>query len=1489
MYFRKTRSWGMPDAGPCGHVSVARLMKRVLVHLPFSILAAVLIVSSNAMAAFPEEQRYFGVTSNAVAVDKSDFIVRAVGDGTVAWLEKTVGGYELWYFDGEKNERLASADDDLRLLKAIPFGRCVAYRVRNFEGNAYQWEIYDPDGPGMLNEPFIQDSDPVADGDRLVWNRAIFASEQSVTPSSYDLKLYTCGTGANILASHDATQDEVGFSIGHPIGYFPFQIDDGLVVWLRYPLTLPQFQGDVTAEIWVHDANGTRKEWECTYPTRCDFYYPTTFGSSTSAFETLMDWQKRVIQAGLDGNVIALATTDMNNYRRGVFIHRLGSDRDIVFYPGSGVYEHILVRDGYVTWLHYGVDNNIENIFVYDTASGETLTLPHDEPLVENLSIDGSYVMEKGIVLYKDGSDLYLYDLASGKRQFVTSNRAFYTVRFRNGRVALWEMEGNDLVIKLFDGATQPREIARFQYSEADLANGLSPSVRQIWLDPDGRVWWVVKSFFPYKFDPDPMGSSCEGNAEEWDLFTWDPIEKQVRQITPGSEFNEAADFDVFSGTVVWVGLHGLPAECQWMGSGNKPYQIFLGGKAVPYIAGDVRFKDGAGVVRMLPDLEMILHWGVNNAITNTKTIYTNANGRFEVVLPFSGNAQGRAKFTIRLKDKPGVIEVHHGNPPTLVSFDTAEFTFAPPHKVNMNINVTNTSAFQNASTGAANQARLDDLAQVYYSSHQAANFLSTMYALERPLYTSMGVEPPPPLSFDSSLPEEIRAFSSASGTFHTTGAPEFINISIADSGLKNSNWPDNREWHEFAHHIMADSLLGGDNQQPSPRLTPSLNVDVDDNRDGIFNDVYPAWNPATNSVVNYREGPVQAANGLDKNHLGYANSTTTDSLIEGFAEFVSLVIADNMTTDPNPHVYSFSGTSINLESLYFAWRSEEDAVAALLWDLYDSQVDSYTLWGKKLEDRVDLTFTDLFNRLNDPDVRDMKDVYDALSDLNQDSDGDGIGDVDEIFLMHGFFADTAPSNMKYDDGEEIGRAAHDRLFTPQRLINFTTDNFLIVDSNSNGVPDANDSNPRLERIRVPGQPDRRNREISENSVIQVKFIDSDTKQAVQGVRLHVQVIYDEPYGDFNYTYELRMDGDGNMPIIMPQLPSSAIIVAKADGYEDSTSFTLTAEDYWNAMENGKDFVGQNDFVLKPVPSYSLEVSLAGDGFGSIMSQPEGIDCGNDCSKKFPTDSSVTLNAEAERGSVFNGWGDDCAVCGTDPSCPLVMSGDMACSASFVLSPNQTPVIDSFQVDVSEGKAPLAVTFQCVAHDPDGSIFEYRWDLDGDGSVDKTSSDGSLSHAYTTPATYAATCTVVDDSGATSTSSELTITVSGVLQPGDDSAAGGNNKQNGAGNGNNGACFIATAAYGSYLEPQVALLRAFRDEYLLTNAPGRAFVRFYYRYSPPVAEVIAEYPALKSGVRALLAPLVWAIAHPRGALVVIIVLVSGLTIAFWIRRETARP
>jgi hypothetical protein len=69
-------------------------------------------------------------------------------------------------------------------------------------------------------------------------------------------------------------------------------------------------------------------------------------------------------------------------------------------------------------------------------------------------------------------------------------------------------------------------------------------------------------------------------------------------------------------------------------------------------------------------------------------------------------------------------------------------------------------------------------------------------------------------------------------------------------------------------------------------------------------------------------------------------------------------------------------------------------------------------------------------------------------------------------------------------------------------------------------------------------------------------------------------------------------------------------------------------------------------------------------------------------------------------------------------------------------------------------------------------------------------------------------------------------------------------------------CFIATAAYGDPSHPDVEVLRRFRDRYLMKSRAGRAFVKLYYKYSPPFAEFVAKRPVLRAISRTILRPVV---------------------------------
>jgi isopenicillin-N N-acyltransferase like protein len=108
-------------------------------------------------------------------------------------------------------------------------------------------------------------------------------------------------------------------------------------------------------------------------------------------------------------------------------------------------------------------------------------------------------------------------------------------------------------------------------------------------------------------------------------------------------------------------------------------------------------------------------------------------------------------------------------------------------------------------------------------------------------------------------------------------------------------------------------------------------------------------------------------------------------------------------------------------------------------------------------------------------------------------------------------------------------------------------------------------------------------------------------------------------------------------------------------------------------------------------------------------------------------------------------------------------------------------------------------------------------------------------------------------------------------------------------------CFIATAAYGTPMAPQTQILRDFRDQYLLTNPLGQAFVSLYYSISPPMANFIIEHPRLKPIVRAGLVPavalstiVVDTTLAEKIAVLVLLMLIS-VAVTIWATRRRGTP
>jgi hypothetical protein len=107
-------------------------------------------------------------------------------------------------------------------------------------------------------------------------------------------------------------------------------------------------------------------------------------------------------------------------------------------------------------------------------------------------------------------------------------------------------------------------------------------------------------------------------------------------------------------------------------------------------------------------------------------------------------------------------------------------------------------------------------------------------------------------------------------------------------------------------------------------------------------------------------------------------------------------------------------------------------------------------------------------------------------------------------------------------------------------------------------------------------------------------------------------------------------------------------------------------------------------------------------------------------------------------------------------------------------------------------------------------------------------------------------------------------------------------------------CFIATAAYGTPMAKEIQILREVRDEYLLTNPLGQAFVHLYYKISPPIATFITDHTSLKPIVRAGLLPAVAmstvavnTTTAEKMVILGLLVLVS-VAVAIWATRRRSR-
>ncbi len=242
---------------------------------------------------------------------------------------------------------------------------------------------------------------------------------------------------------------------------------------------------------------------------------------------------------------------------------------------------------------------------------------------------------------------------------------------------------------------------------------------------------------------------------------------------------------------------------------------------------GTITTTDPTGDVHNLEHINVTLDWGGTQYAVHTDdngdyVIDMSNNPKFFVGSPMNGFLR------VILEDEGNgthpYIKVYDNNVANPLFADTVNFNINTFNDLEQNVDLSNNPNI-NVATLPIPIADLDDAAIIYFHTYQAVDF-----ALD-----TLGT------GFDHALPVEVIVW--AAGDTRWAPAGPHIFIGAGDSNFWSGNRPDNREWHEFSHHTMDDSLIAGNNAMPTRHSG-------------------------------------------DINHGGYPNHCTSDSWAEGFAEY---------------------------------------------------------------------------------------------------------------------------------------------------------------------------------------------------------------------------------------------------------------------------------------------------------------------------------------------------------------------------------------------------------------------------------------------------------------------------------------------------------------------------------------------------------------------------------------------------------------------------
>ena len=117
-----------------------------------------------------------------------------------------------------------------------------------------------------------------------------------------------------------------------------------------------------------------------------------------------------------------------------------------------------------------------------------------------------------------------------------------------------------------------------------------------------------------------------------------------------------------------------------------------------------------------------------------------------------------------------------------------------------------------------------------------------------------------------------------------------------------------------------------------------------------------------------------------------------------------------------------------------------------------------------------------------------------------------------------------------------------------------------------------------------------------------------------------------------------------------------------------------TATAVWERYDGSNDIIQS---ASTEAPAFSLNVEKSGDGVGTVISAPAGIECGSACTGDYISYARVTLTANPNAGSTFTGFsGGRCSGPGT--TCEVTMDRAHTVTAFFAADPVvvEPPVVE---------------------------------------------------------------------------------------------------------------------------------------------------------------------------------------------------------------------